>query len=179
MDGNSSPIESNFIYEGVEYNIVYQDADSFDHLDSTLVKQVYALCTLTGRNSFLVVHDHEKDSWGFPGGGKEIGETIEEGMRRELREETGGLEAKVIKPIGYQTIKDQTGKVLEIQVRYFCIIDIDDLHRYEIRKVEDPAGDVDMICAVPSRWTSYFPEWGDIGKRIIARAHRFNQELNR
>ena len=39
-------------------------------------------------------HEPQKGKWSIPGGGLEVGETIKDGVRRELREETG-LEVRV------------------------------------------------------------------------------------
>lgn len=178
MKNNKEIFESHFIDEGTEYIATYQETDSFEQLNLDHVTQAYGLCVLTGRKSFILVHNSKRGTWGYPGGGKESGETLEETMRRELLEETG-LEAKTIKPIGYQTVTDSTGNHLSIQVRYFCIIKNSGLQGYKTKRVIDPdEGEVDMIKAIPLSWKHYFPDWGEIGDKIQQKAEYLNDLLN-
>lgn len=55
--------------------------------------------------------------WGLPGGGQEPGETGEETVRREMREETG-LEVKVVRLL-YETFWDGSG-IYESYKTYLC-----------------------------------------------------------
>ncbi|MBO0792725.1 MAG: NUDIX domain-containing protein [Ktedonobacteraceae bacterium] len=47
----------------------------------------------------LLAHRRDIDWWNLPGGGMEIGETIEEALHREVLEETG-LEVAIIRLVG-------------------------------------------------------------------------------
>src|SRR6266487_1626525 len=47
----------------------------------------------------LLAHRRDIDWWNLPGGGMEVGETVDEAMIREVREETG-LEVKVERLVG-------------------------------------------------------------------------------
>jgi len=58
---------------------------------------VYALIFDDGR--VLLAHRRDIDWWNLPGGGMEIGETVEEATCREVREETG-LEVQVERLVG-------------------------------------------------------------------------------
>ena len=58
---------------------------------------VYALVFDDGR--VLLAHRSDIDWWNLPGGGMEVGETVEEAMRREVREETG-LEVQIERLVG-------------------------------------------------------------------------------
>src|SRR5579875_1714973 len=69
---------------------------------------VYALIFDEGR--VLLALRRDIDWWNLPGGGMEAGETVEEAMRREVREETG-LEVVVERLVGVYS-KPQKQEVL-------------------------------------------------------------------
>ena len=53
-----------------------------------------------------------KGQWSIPGGGLQVGETIAEGIRRELKEETG-MEVEVLDRLGVfeRVMRDPSGRV--------------------------------------------------------------------
>lgn len=58
---------------------------------------VYAL--IFDKEHVLLAHRRDIDWWNLPGGGMEIGETVEEAVSREVKEETG-LEVQVERLVG-------------------------------------------------------------------------------
>ncbi|HZU68622.1 MAG TPA: NUDIX domain-containing protein [Ktedonobacteraceae bacterium] len=78
-------------------------ARSIDTLDAaTSPRQfrigVFALI-FNEQGHILLGHRRDTDWWNLPGGGMEIGETVDEALRREVQEETG-LEIEVEKLVG-------------------------------------------------------------------------------
>ena len=62
-----------------------------------------AACIVNNEGEILLQKRADfKDAWGFPGGALELGESAEEALKREAREETG-LEIKIDKLIGVYT----------------------------------------------------------------------------
>lgn len=55
---------------------------------SELVRRVSAYGVLLKDNEVLVIKTHS-DNWELPGGTPELGETLQQGMKRELQEEVG------------------------------------------------------------------------------------------
>lgn len=143
--------------DGTIANVTYEDTDSFEHLLSKKVTQVYGVCFFN--DALLIVQN--KNSWSLAGGGVETGETYEECLRREVKEESN---MKVISfaPIGFQKV--QLNDKTVYQLRYICIIEpYSDF-------VSDPDGDVMEIKLIdPKDYRQYF-DWGEVGERIMNRA---------
>jgi len=75
---------------------------------------VYAVIFNEGR--VLLAHRRDIDWWNLPGGGMETGETVEEAMRREVREETG-LEVEIEHLIGVYSKPQKQEVVLTFRCR--------------------------------------------------------------
>ncbi len=75
---------------------------------------VYAL--IFERGQILLAHRRDIDWWNLPGGGMEIGETVEEAVCREVREETG-LEVVVEWLIGVYSKPQKQEVVLSFRCR--------------------------------------------------------------
>jgi ADP-ribose pyrophosphatase YjhB (NUDIX family) len=146
--------------------ITYNDADSFAHLLSKNVTQSYGVCFCG--NKLVVAYSKKNDSWTLVGGSIEHGETYEECLRREVKEESN-MKITNFKPIGYQEIKVDD-KII-YQLRYACIVE-----PYGEFTV-DPDGSVTEIKLIdPKDYKQYF-DWGEIGEHILKRAMEMKNEI--
>ena len=75
---------------------------------------VYAIIFAAGR--VLLALRRNIDWWNLPGGGMELGETVDEAMRREVREETG-LEVEVERLVGVYSKPQKQEVVLTFRCR--------------------------------------------------------------
>src|SRR3989344_9091570 len=155
-------LTNNYIgHSGVEYIFEYSDADSFNDLDKTKCTQTYGVCFCDGK--IVIGYGGQKQSWGLIGGTIEKGETFEETLRRELREESN-MEVLSFLPIGYQKVTDTRDNSFVYQLRYVCIT------KPFGPFVSDPADAITEIKLIdPKDYKRYF-DWGNIGNRIIERA---------
>ncbi len=144
---------------GQVLDVVYRETDPLANLENKILQGVHAFCFCHGK--LVVVYAKEKGYWTPPGGGIELGESIEEAVIREVKEETN---MKVLHQelIGYQDICEPDRIVR--QTRSFCIVEpIGDFN-------EDPDGEITEIKLIdPNDYKQYF-DWGEIGERIIERA---------
>jgi ADP-ribose pyrophosphatase YjhB (NUDIX family) len=153
---------------GVTYTLEYSDEESFDHLDYSKCRQTYGVC-FYGDN-IVIGFGGQKDSWGLIGGTIEVGETFEQTLKREIREESN-MEVLSQIPIGYQKVTDTRDGSFVYQLRYAC----------KVRPcgpfISDPAGSITEIKLVnPKEYKKYF-DWGKIGERVISRAIELKSKI--
>lgn len=151
-----------------DYIFEYQDADGFENLEYAKCKQTYGVCFYN--DQFVIGYGGHKSSWGLIGGTIEKGETFEQTLRREIREESN---MKIIshKPIGYQKVIDLKDQSFVYQLRYACIVE--PIGKFEF----DPTGAISEIKLIdPKEYRKYF-DWGKIGERVITRGTEIAQSM--
>lgn len=144
---------------GQTLKVEYREGDPLRELSGKILQAVHAFCFYDDK--MVVVYSEEKGYWAPPGGGIEPGETIDEAVIREVREETN---MKVLHQelIGYQDIYESDRIVR--QTRSFCIVESHGSF------VSDPDGDVTEIKLIDPKDCKQYFDWGEIGERIVKRA---------
>ncbi len=136
----------------------YEDADPMQNLDGKVLQGVHTYCFYGDK---MVLIKHPKSGWMPPGGHIEDGETIEEAVIREVKEETN-MKVLYQELIGFQDVSEPDRIVR--QTRSFCIVEpYGDF-------VSDPDGEITEIKLIdPKDYKQYF-DWVEIGDRIMERA---------
>ncbi len=151
---------------GQMLDYTYSGSNDFSELKDIKVQGVHAFCFYKGK--MVVVWSDKKNYWTPPGGAVEAGETIEEAVIREVKEETN---MKVIKqiPIGFIQISEPQGIVT--QTRSFCLVEpYGDF-------ISDPDGDINKIELIdPKNYKRYF-DWGEGGDYLLERSLKLLKEL--
>lgn len=111
----------------------------------------------------LLVNHPEWDIWSLPGGTRDEGESIEETLKREVKEETN---CKVVacRPISVQKVVSPSSDKCYYGLQYLCeVIPLGDFEK-------DPAGNISKIIWIdPNRFEEYV-ENKEFKKAIIRRA---------
>lgn len=150
-----------------EYDLEYEEADSFDDLPKEQVVQVYGVCFCGDK--LVIGFGGQKHDWGLIGGTIEPGESYEQTLNREIAEESN-MKVLGAKPVGYQKVIGPSGKV-DYQLRYAC--KVEPIGPF----VADPAGGVTEIKLInPAEYRQYF-DWGQVGEAIITRALNLKNQL--
>lgn len=145
-------------HTGNTFSVVYHDADSLAELGERKVSGVHAFCFYKGR--MVVVFSEAKGYWTPPGGGVEAGETVEEAVAREVREETN-MRVVSQRLIGFQDVFEPTKVVT--QTRHFCVVE--PIGKFE----KDPDGDITEIKLIDPKDCKKYFDWGSVGERIVER----------
>ncbi len=144
---------------GQTLEVLYKEDDPLKDLGGKILQGVHAFCFYGDK--LVIVFAKNKGYWTPPGGGIEPGETYEEAVIREVKEETN---MKVLKQklIGYQDIYEPN-RIIR-QTRSVCIIE--PIGEF----IVDPDGDVTEIKLIdPKDYKEYF-DWGPVGDRLIDQA---------
>jgi len=148
-----------------EFDAVYRDLDPLKDLGDTSLQGVHAFCFCGDK--LVLVYAPEKKYWSVPGGGIEKGETWEEAVVREIKEETN---MKVLhhELLGYQDVYEPTST--RRQTRSFCIVE-----PYG-EFVSDPDGDVTEIKLVEPAELKQYMDWGVIGDHLLEKVLELKQK---
>ncbi|XMB86664.1 NUDIX domain-containing protein [Mycoplasmatota bacterium WC44] len=96
-----------------------------------LEKRIAARGIAIKDNEVLMVYIKKDDTYSFPGGGVEFGESFEEACIREMREETGARGTEIISEFGYvdeyRDSKYHTDKAFNM-ISYYYLCKISDLN---------------------------------------------------
>ena len=144
---------------GQRLDLVYREDDPLKGLKGKILQAVHAFCFCGSK--LVIVYAVKKGYWAPPGGGIEPGETYEEAVVREVKEETN-MKVLSQKFIGYQDTYEPNQIVR--QTRSVCIVEPYGPF------TTDPDGDVTEIKLIdPDDYKKYF-DWGKVGERIMERA---------
>jgi adenylate kinase family enzyme/ADP-ribose pyrophosphatase YjhB (NUDIX family) len=157
---------------GEDYLFEYYESDSIEHLPKEQLSQV-AIMAFHNDKLLIVDNSTKPGAYGPISGSIEKGETPEQCLVRELKEEsnTKPIEYRLI---GYQkcTNLSNSEKPIEYQLRYFAKVE----PLGEFTPDCDPDGDVTELLKIdPKDYKKYF-DWGEIGDVIMERALGFNQK---
>lgn len=143
----------------------YEGLDPNENLEGKILQAVHGLCFC--RDKLIVVYARGKGYWTFPGGAIEPGETYEEAVIREVKEESN---MKVLHQelIGYQDIFEPDRTIR--QTRSFCIVE-----PYG-EFTGDPDGDITEIKLIDPKDIKQYVDWKEIGDRILERALELKNE---
>jgi len=145
--------------------VIYREDDPLKDLDGKILQCVHAFCLY--KDTLVIVYADNKKYWTPPGGGIEPGESFEEAVVREVKEETN---MKVLHQefIGYQDVYEPNRIVR--QTRSFCIVEpFGDF-------VSDPDGDITEIKMIkPEHYKQYF-DWGKVGDRLMERVMEMHKK---
>ncbi|MDO8570579.1 MAG: NUDIX hydrolase [Candidatus Daviesbacteria bacterium] len=154
-----NPLIADYKNNGKIYKFRYYELGNYDHLDPEKIKQVYGVCFY--QDKMVIVLNGKKKTWGLLGGKPEKGESIQQTLEREVKEESN-MQVLKWRPIGIQEVTDPDGNNY-FQLRVAC-------------KVK-PLGDCDLIKLIdPLEYKNYF-DWGEIGDKIINRASQIKSKL--
>lgn len=146
--------------------VTYRDISNESELEDKKIHAVHAYCFYNDK--LVLVYSEKKGYWSPPGGSVENGESIDDAVIREVREETN---MKVLKQclIGYQDIIEPGGLIT--QTRSVCIVEPHGDF------VSDPDGDVTKIELVDPKDVKEYFSWGEIGDHILNRAIELQEQM--
>ncbi len=150
---------------GQKLNVIYSEGDPLADLEGKELCVVHAFCFYGDK---LVLVNHPKSGWMPPGGSIEPGETYEEAVIREVKEETN-MRVIFQRLIGFQDTYEPNRIVR--QTRSFCVVEpIGDF-------VSDPDGEIMEIKLIDSADYKKYFDWGERGERIMSQALLFKEFL--
>jgi 8-oxo-dGTP diphosphatase len=146
---------------------IYRDLDTVEEIADKKVDGVHAYCFCDDK--LVLVYAEKKGYWTPAGGAIELGESIEEAVIREVKEETN---MKVLKQkiIGYQEVFEPDR--IHTQTRSVCIVEPYGPF------ISDPDGDITEIKLIDREDYKKYFDWGEVGDYIMQRALELLKDIS-
>lgn len=147
-------------YNNERCDVHHFDINNLDSIPNRLILKAHAVCFWKGK--ILLVNHPEWNVWSIPGGTRELGESIEQTLKREIAEETN---CKVLKykPICCEKIVSPNGEI-HYRVKYFC--QVKPLGEFKT----DPAGNINKIIWIAPEDFEKYIEKKEFKRIIIQKA---------
>ena len=123
----------------------------FDYVNDSKLKFAVIIAQCNGK--WVLCKHKQRDTWEFPGGHREPGESIDETARRELREESGAGEFTITPVCAYSV----TGKnrVNQTGEESFGVLYAAEITAFE-PELHSEMERVELFSQLPDNWT--YPE---------------------
>ena len=123
----------------------------FDYVNDSKLK--FAVIIAKSNGKWVLCKHKQRDTWEFPGGHREPGESIDETARRELREESGAGEFTITPVCAYSV----TGKnrVNQTGEESFGVLYAAEITAFE-PELHSEMERVELYSQLPDNWT--YPE---------------------
>lgn len=144
---------------GTGVPVIYEDFASIEDLGDRKIKGVHAYCFYNDK--LVIVWEENKQYWTLPGGGVDLGESVEEAVVREVKEESN-MNVLHQELIGVQDIFE--GEKTVSQTRSICVVEPFGPF------VSDPDGDITKIKLIDPSELKQYVDWGEIGDHLLKRA---------
>lgn len=105
--------------------VIHPHIESFD---GKIFKRVSARGVIEKNGKILLMYTKRYNDYTFPGGGVDSEEHLHEGLKRELLEETGAVDVKILKEIGFiedfrSHPKEDFDLIQEFSYFYLCKVE--------------------------------------------------------
>ncbi len=151
---------------GKTWDIQYEELDSFDSIRHLPVNSEGALCFCDGK--LVLVYSQSRDVWEIPGGGREEGESFEDCIVREIKEESN-MKVLELYPLGYDINTHSEAEVPHYVLRYAARVEpygdftgdgAEDSEITEIKLID------------PADYKQYF-DWGERSDAMMEKALKY------
>lgn len=148
--------------DGNTWTLTYEELDSFDSIRSLPVGAAGALCFYDSQ--LVLVYEHNPGIWVMPGGGREDGESFEECVTREIKEESN-MKVLELFPLGYEKYENNTSGEINYVLRYAAKVE-----PYGPFVADPASGEVTAIKLIdPKDYKQYF-DWKERGDAMMNKA---------